>query len=261
MRRKKSFTATIIRFILILALVLIIVLLGLENADLKQKLENINILSINENGIVANTGITFELSNRKLLITPNFVDQFAAYSSPFKDGKSFEKLIDEYVRNPRQDLYGAPRRTGDCKRIHTAIDFFVPENTPVYPLQDFGVVVDVSDNPNHLVDTICWRDGKKDTIKVEYGKIVEILYPEGISSLYAHLNEVYVKQGQRVGRNTKVGLTGYTGNIAGSGKPSHLHMELKDNNGNTFDPEHRVFYNKINYKYFLQKIKLRKNNQ
>ncbi|OQX70966.1 MAG: hypothetical protein B6D62_03065 [Candidatus Cloacimonas sp. 4484_275] len=145
----------------------------------------------------------------------------------------------------------------DSLRKHEGIDLFVPENTPVYPIADYGIVMQAEDNPHFLIETECKREnGVIDTVKVEYGKIVRILYPEGIETLYAHLNKIFVKTGETVTGSTKVGLTGLTGNIRRSGKPSHLHLELRDAENKTFNPKHRLFFHQGSVKNFLKNLKL-----
>ena len=137
---------------------------------------------------------------------------------------------------------------------------FIAIDSPVYPLANYGIVTEVSDNPHYLIQVECTNpSGEIDSVKVEYGKIVRILYPEGIVSVYAHLSEVFVVLGQEVNRNTKVGLTGRTGNIRNSGKPSHLHMELRYDNNKSFDPRYRLRFKGSSIKYFLEFLKISEN--
>jgi murein DD-endopeptidase MepM/ murein hydrolase activator NlpD len=198
-----------------------------------------------------------ELKEKTILITPEFIDLYSKYYSPFKDEKTFQELINKYIHNRWQDHYGAPRGTRSTRRIHEGIDLFVPINTPVYPLADYGIVTEVSNNPHYMVTVSCVKTGGiQDSIKIEYGKTVRILYPEGIESIYTHLNEVNVVLGQEVDRNTQVGLTGRTGNIQRSSKASHLHMELRDKNNKSFDPRHRLHFNQHSIKFFLEHLDL-----
>ena len=169
-------------------------------------------------------------------------------------------IRDRYISNRWADHYGASRGTREKKRIHEGIDLYVPENTPVYPLADYGIVTEVSDNPHFLMEAEYTKpDGTKGTMKIEYGKTVRILYPEGIESIYTHLNEVYVETGQEVYGNTIVGITGLTGNIRNSGKASHLHLELRDENNKSFDPRHRLRFKQGSFKFFLEHLKLDEN--
>jgi len=57
----------------------------------------------------------------------------------------------------------------------------------------------------------------------DYGKQVEIAHSTGYMTVYGHLDEVLVKEGQRVRRGEKVGLVGSTGRSTGP----HLHYEVR----------------------------------
>lgn len=58
--------------------------------------------------------------------------------------------------------------------------------------------------------------------KSSYGRCVYVKHSDGYLSVYAHLSSIYVKTGQSVTNNTKLGREGSTGNASGS----HLHLEL-----------------------------------
>lgn len=74
------------------------------------------------------------------------------------------------------------------------------------------------------------------TYKDSYGAIcTRIAYPRlGIRLTYAHLDKVYVKKGQKVTKDTVLGLTGTTGYSTGI----HLHMGVQKIGSSTWiDPE------------------------
>ena len=58
-----------------------------------------------------------------------------------------------------------------------------------------------------------------------YGKMIMIAHNNGITSLYSHLNKIFVKAGQRVQRGQLVGAMGRTGRASGV----HLHFEIMKN--------------------------------
>ena len=244
-----------IKLIIAAILILIVVIDTIIISRLQKKIENLTILTYESDSLmVVNPG---SFREPKVLVTTEFIEKFSKYESPFNDSLSFSELIDKYIRNKWADHYGAGRGTREKKRIHEGIDLFVPENTPLYPLADYGIVTEVSDNPHYLVEVEYTKpNGDIGSSKIEYGKTVRIMYPEGIESIYTHLNEVYVTLGQRVSRKTKVALTGLTGNIRNSGKPSHLHLELRDKNNKSFDPRRRLHFTQGSINNFIDKLSL-----
>jgi len=222
---------------------------------LHKKLNNIKILGVGSGSPIVLSPHSFK--KETILLTSDFVDHFSKYKSPFNDDLTFNELIKKYIRNRWADHYGCMRGTREKKRIHEGMDLYVPENTPVYPITDFGIVTEVSHNPHYMVKVGCTKpDGTIDSIKIEYGKTVRILYPEGIESVYAHLNDVFVKFGQEVNSDTKVGITGLTGNIRNSRKPSHLHLELRDEKNRSFDPRNRLRFDQKAVSYFLRHLQI-----
>lgn len=55
-----------------------------------------------------------------------------------------------------------------------------------------------------------------------YGNCVYVQHNDGYISLYAHMRQVYVKAGMKVGEDTVLGVEGATGNVTGK----HLHLEV-----------------------------------
>ncbi|MCF7794304.1 MAG: M23 family metallopeptidase [Candidatus Cloacimonetes bacterium] len=248
-------TKTWIKLGIFLIMLIIIVIDFFVIRYLQKKMDNITIITYQDSTLLRVSPKS--LNEPTILVTQQFVDKFNHYKSPFNDGMTFDQLIDEYIRNRWSDHYGCVRGTAEKKRIHEGIDLFVPENTPVYPLTDYGIVTEASDNPHYLVEVdYKKKDGSVHQTKIEYGKTVRILYPEGIESIYTHLNEVYVQAGQEVNSDTIIGLTGLTGNIRNSGKASHLHLELRDKNNRSFDPRHRLRFDQGSLEFFLEHLKL-----
>jgi len=55
-----------------------------------------------------------------------------------------------------------------------------------------------------------------------FGNVVWIDHVAGFTSAYAHLSEIHVREGDRVGTGDIVGLSGATGNVSAP----HLHFEV-----------------------------------
>jgi len=88
---------------------------------------------------------------------------------------------------------------------HWALDIAAPVGTQV-KAADRGTVVQAG-----------WS-------KVGYGFRVVIDHGNDYLTLYAHLSDIYVEQGQVVGKGQVIGVTGANGNVTGP----HLHFEIRD---------------------------------
>ncbi len=55
-----------------------------------------------------------------------------------------------------------------------------------------------------------------------YGKLIVIEHEGGVFSLYAHLEDIRIKEGDEVKQGDEIGLMGSTGNSTGT----HLHFEM-----------------------------------
>lgn len=76
-------------------------------------------------------------------------------------------------------------------------------------------------------------DGSYDTTgMMSYGHMIQIEHPDGNTTLYAHLSEINVQQGEKVVRGQRIGRVGSTGNATGP----HLHFEVITSEGKA-DPE------------------------
>lgn len=95
--------------------------------------------------------------------------------------------------------------------LHAGIDIAVDHGTPVYASAD-GIV------------TTAKRKGG-------YGKLITIEHPSGYETLYAHLSNIFVSEGDEVCRGQQIGLIGSTGRSTGP----HLHYEVREN-GTPIDP-------------------------
>ena len=129
-------------------------------------------------------------------------DPQAPYRLPFEDGLAF----------PVTQAYGSPLTSHNNVQNRYAIDFAMPEGTPVVAARD-GVVVDV---------TLNYRTGGFDRALLDMANTVTIAHDDGTIAEYAHLapGKPLVQRGQRVRAGT---LIAYSGNTGYSTAP-HLHF-------------------------------------
>lgn len=122
-----------------------------------------------------------------------------------------DPVIDYYFSNgfiyPLDEIknvgaYGNIRCSGKTCLQHLGVDLDAEENTPIYSIND-GVVKFVRETNN-------------------YGKTIIIEHGGGIRSMYLHLNEFLVKEGQSVSRGQ---IIAYSGNTGYSIAP-HLHLSI-----------------------------------
>jgi hypothetical protein len=90
-------------------------------------------------------------------------------------------------------------------RFHEGVDIGTPSGVPVKASRTGQVT---------FAD---WNGG--------YGKVVIIQHDAGYETLYAHLDELLVKAGDRVPQGKVIGLSGSTGYVTGP----HLHFEIRMN--------------------------------
>lgn len=106
--------------------------------------------------------------------------------------------------------------TQEYSAEHKAIDIAASSGSPVYAAED-GTVSYVQ----------IW-DGSYDTTgMMSYGHMVEVRHADSNTTLYAHLSEINVQQGEKVVRGQRIGRVGSTGNATGP----HLHFEVITSEG------------------------------
>lgn len=103
------------------------------------------------------------------------------------------------LKGPVSSRFG--RRGG---RLHEGIDILAPEGTEVRSAA-YGVVIYTGD------------------VLRGYGNAIIVDHGEGITTLYAHLQDIRVESGDPVAEGAVIGTVGRTGNAS----TPHLHFELR----------------------------------
>jgi murein DD-endopeptidase MepM/ murein hydrolase activator NlpD len=102
------------------------------------------------------------------------------------------------------DVYGSQRIfNGNAQRPHWGLDFRVPTGTPVAAMNSGSV----------LLARFLYFEGN--CVVIDHG--------QGLLTLYFHLSEFKVKEGDQVKRGQVVGLSGGTGRATGP----HLHVAVR----------------------------------
>lgn len=102
-------------------------------------------------------------------------------------------------------------------RMHNGIDFITDIGTKVYC------------PGGGIVDFVGWRSG--------YGLTLEIDHGYGYRTIYAHLDGINVKQGQKVKRGDSIATSGNSGKLSTG---PHLHYEVR-HNGIALDPRNFIY--------------------
>ncbi len=101
-------------------------------------------------------------------------------------------------------------------QMHNGVDLRATTGTNVYATGD-GVVSQVVENP------------KLDPC----GKFIKIKHPNGMISVYCHLSEILVKNGEQIQSGCLIAKSGATGRVTGP----HLHYSVRLSNNEGVDPE------------------------
>jgi murein DD-endopeptidase MepM/ murein hydrolase activator NlpD len=114
------------------------------------------------------------------------------------------------VEEPLIAPFGVRFESGSAT-IHRGVDIVVPTGTPVYAMSNGQV---------SFTGTM-----------TDFGLVVWVDHRDEILTIYAHLSEILVTEGQAVTREEPLGLSGQSGNATGP----HLHFEIRSR-GRQVDP-------------------------
>ncbi len=150
----------------------------------------------------------FEIGSRKFFFLEG--KRFSPYQRLFFLDSAFSLPLDTNAITSEFGLRKSPVY-GTWKQ-HNGIDFAAKVGDSVYACKRGTVTL-----------------AKKNDIT--FGNYVIITHDGGLTSVYAHLSELYVKHGDIVNGRDIIGKSGDTGQVTGP----HLHFEIR-RNGNALDP-------------------------
>jgi murein DD-endopeptidase MepM/ murein hydrolase activator NlpD len=167
--------------------------------------------------------------------TESTLDDAPWYGGASYDGPLWEGDTGETVRNGNPE--GSP-----TKEETEVVKDQLSRITQAYGEDHSGVDIGYKDSPNDPINSI--SDGRVVWVQTgygntpgatgnaSYGNAVKIQNADGTYSIYGHLNNVNVKEGDTVTAGQQIGNMGNTGNSYGT----HLHFEMRDSNDNNIDP-------------------------
>ncbi|MFK8030169.1 MAG: peptidoglycan DD-metalloendopeptidase family protein [Gammaproteobacteria bacterium] len=152
---------------------------------------------------------SYEMEYRYIAGDPTKSPDRYVYALPFAKGTHFEVT----------QAYPSKATHTDVTSKY-AVDFAMPEGTPVYSVRDGTVYATAYDN---------YAGGTNRERDLPKANVVRIVHDDGTIAVYAHLswNAIRVKPGQKVRRGQYIADSGNTGFSSGP----HLHFALLVNRG------------------------------
>ena len=156
--------------------------------------------------LVVNTTQKMDFLDRQLYIQSQSFDEVV---NLFKQNDDMLKCIPAIQPVSNKDLKKTASGYGmridpiyKTSKFHEGMDFSASTGTPIYA------------TGNGTVTKAGWQSG--------YGRVVVINHGYGYETLYAHMNKIDVRKGQKVVRGEVIGEVGNTGKSTGP----HLHYEV-----------------------------------
>jgi len=140
-----------------------------------------------------------------MVLASSFVPTYASYSGDEADYAVVEQKVELNTEHGIQYPVEKVKITQGYRFFHPGIDFDGLTGDPIKPIK------------GGIVEALQFS-------KYAYGNAVLIDHGNKVESLYAHLAEIYVKEGQEVTKDTIIGTMGATGRASGD----HLHLEVHD---------------------------------
>ena len=167
------------------------------------------------------------------------------HSTELKDFTEKDTVVTALYKK-KQTVYGTGRSAGGVTVAYSAPDLGIAFTNPTSGTisSRFGA----RSSGTHTGLDICGPTGTpiraaaSGTVSyvnysnVSYGNCVKISHGNGVETLYAHMSNIYVTEGQYVGMGELIGTMGSTGNSTGP----HLHLEIRSS-GSALNPEYYIY--------------------
>ena len=189
--------------------------------------------------VITNTAQQIDIISKRMYIQSKSFDEVIQMAKDKnKMLASIPSIQPIYNKDLKRMVSGFGMRTHPIyktKRMHAGIDFTALVGTPIYATGD-GVVL------------------KSKYAKGGYGRYVVIEHGYGYRTLYAHMNESYVKKGDIIARGDTIGTVGSSGLSAGP----HLHYEIHKKENNSWKKINPAlfFYNDLTAEEYNQLIEM-----
>ncbi len=145
-----------------------------------------------------------------------FLDPDGFYTFPVRGGG---ELTNGYWagRTRGKEQTERLKHLGVCSNCHLSVDIAAPIGTPVVAIAGGTVLHAERDHP-------------------EMGNWIEYKTSDRLTVRYLHLSTIEVEEGTRIYEGQQIGRVGNTGRPGGKKIDAHLHVQIRDAQGNPIDP-------------------------
>lgn len=167
----------------------------------------------NSEEVISDTKTKVEKLKYKLQLQKNSLDTILALAKQREEKllaiPSIKPVQEDKLKRRISSMSGFGMRIHPVHKVlkfHKGIDFTAPKGTPIQATGNGKVI-------------------KIENRKRGYGKNVTVDHGFGYTTLYAHMNDIIVKKGDKVTKGQKIGTIGSTG----TSTAPHLHYEVRIN--------------------------------
>lgn len=135
---------------------------------------------------------------------------------------------------------------GNTIKIKISSPFGAQEGFRTHPHNGIDIPLEIGTKLNSIQDGIVQSIVNFGSENIGKGVIVKL--KDGTTAIYGHMSSISVKEGQSIHKGDLIGFSGNTGHSTGA----HLHLGLKNQNGQFIDPSSYAS-EAVNGNYLLDK--------